>query len=107
VLRMTESTKRALAAANWSVRDVDRFVAHQANSRILAALAQQLDLPDEKVVSNLAHVGNTSAASIPLALADAVSRDELHAGERVLLTAFGGGLAWGSTTLYWPKLVLR
>jgi 3-oxoacyl-[acyl-carrier-protein] synthase III len=106
VMRMAESTQRALAAAGWSVRDVDKFVAHQANARILAALAERLDLPAEKLVSNVDRVGNTSAASIPLALADAMSDDELHAGERVLLTSFGGGLAWGSTTLRWPELVV-
>jgi 3-oxoacyl-[acyl-carrier-protein] synthase-3 len=106
VLRMTESTERALAAAGWSVQDVDKLVGHQANSRILTALAERLDLPGEKVVSNIDRVGNTSAASIPLALADAVSGDELRAGERVLLTSFGGGLAWGSTTLRWPELVV-
>jgi 3-oxoacyl-[acyl-carrier-protein] synthase III len=107
VLRMTESTQRVLAAAGWSVQDVDKFVGHQANSRILAALADRLDLPTEKVLSNIDRVGNTSAASIPLALADAVSDTELGVGERVLLTSFGGGLVWGSTTLRWPALTIE
>jgi 3-oxoacyl-[acyl-carrier-protein] synthase-3 len=104
VLRMTGSSRLALAAAGWSVQDVDRFVGHQANSRILTALANELGVPAEKVVSNIDRVGNTSAASIPLALADAVSDGELTPGDRVLLTSFGGGLAWGSTTLRWPGL---
>jgi 3-oxoacyl-[acyl-carrier-protein] synthase-3 len=106
VLRMTESSQRALAAAGWSIQDVDKLVGHQANSRILAALAERLELPSEKLVSNIDRVGNTSAASIPIALSDAVSGADLHVGERVLLTSFGGGLAWGSTTLHWPKLVV-
>jgi len=102
VTRMTESVQRLLAEAGWRTADVDRFVAHQANARILAALAESLELPEEKVVSNIDRVGNTVAASIPLALADG----GLRAGDRTVLTSFGGGLAWGSTLLTWPELTV-
>jgi 3-oxoacyl-[acyl-carrier-protein] synthase III len=83
---------------------VDRFVAHQANRRILTRVARRLDIPDERCVMNLDRVANTAAASIPLALADAVADGDLRAGQRVLLTAFGGGFTWGATTLRWPDL---
>ncbi|MFJ1748150.1 beta-ketoacyl-ACP synthase III [Streptomyces sp. NPDC088116] len=101
VLRMTESVHRVLGQAGWTVDDIDRFVGHQANSRILTALAERLELPENRIVSNIERVGNTAAASIPLALADG----GLRPGERVLLTSFGGGLAWGSTVLRWPDLI--
>ncbi|MFF8908785.1 beta-ketoacyl-ACP synthase III [Streptomyces olivaceoviridis] len=101
VTRMTESSRSVLARAGWTADDVDRVVAHQANARILAALADSLDLPPHKIASNIDRVGNTVAASIPLALADA----DLRTGEKVLLTAFGGGLSWGSTVLHWPDVV--
>ncbi|GGZ01606.1 beta-ketoacyl-ACP synthase III [Streptomyces olivaceoviridis] len=101
VTRMTESSRSVLARAGWTADDVDRVVAHQANARILAALADSLGLPPHKIASNIDRVGNTVAASIPLALADA----DLRTGEKVLLTAFGGGLSWGSTVLHWPDVV--
>ncbi|ATY15992.1 ketoacyl-ACP synthase III [Amycolatopsis sp. AA4] len=102
--RMAESSRAVLEQAGWMVGDVDRFVGHQANIRILQATAKQLGMPADAVVSNIDRVGNTSAASIPLALADAVADGTLTPGHRVLLTAFGAGLTWGSTVLTWPEL---
>lgn len=102
VRRMTESSQRLLDRAGLTVDDVDRFVAHQANLRILMAVADRLGIPDERRVSNVDRYGNTSAASIPLALADA----DLRPGERILLTAFGSGFTWGSTLMTWPDLDL-
>ena len=100
VRRMTESSQRLLERAGLTVGDVDRFVAHQANLRILMAVADRLGIPEERRVSNVDRYGNTSAASIPLALADA----GLRPGERILLTAFGSGFTWGSTLMTWPEL---
>jgi 3-oxoacyl-[acyl-carrier-protein] synthase-3 len=100
VRRMTESCRQLLDKAGLSVDQVDRFVAHQANLRILMAVADRLGVPEERRVSNVDRYGNTSAASIPLALADAA----LRPGERILLTAFGSGFTWGSTLLTWPDL---
>nr|WP_033291262.1 beta-ketoacyl-ACP synthase III [Amycolatopsis jejuensis] len=102
--RMAESSRAVLEQAGWMVGDVDRFVGHQANIRILQATAKQLGMPADAVVANIDRVGNTSAASIPLALADAVADGTLVPGHRVLLTAFGAGLTWGSTVLTWPSL---
>lgn len=102
VRRMTESSQALLERAGLAVGDVDRFVAHQANLRILMAVADRLGIPQERRVSNVDRYGNTSAASIPLALADA----GLRPGERILLTAFGSGFTWGSTLMTWPDLEL-
>ncbi|MEU6862221.1 beta-ketoacyl-ACP synthase III [Streptomyces sp. NPDC046876] len=104
VERMTQSARSALKRADWSVDDVDWFVGHQANIRIVAAVAEELELPDERVAVNIDRVGNTLAASVPLLLNDYAARGELKAGQRVLLSAFGAGLSWGSTVLVWPDV---
>ncbi|KAB0563532.1 ketoacyl-ACP synthase III [Pseudomonas palleroniana] len=105
VNHMTESVQQILKAVGWEVRDVDRLVPHQANTRILAAVADQLDIPFERVVSNLSEVGNTVAASIPLALVYGHGAGSLQEGDRVVLTGFGAGLTWGSVALRWPRIV--
>ncbi|WP_221349528.1 beta-ketoacyl-ACP synthase 3 [Streptomyces beigongshangae] len=102
VTRMAASARTTLAAAGWKTDDVDHFVPHQANLRILHAVADDLGLPRERCVANVDAVGNTGAASIPLALADAAAQRALRPGDRLLLTAFGGGLTWGSCLLTWP-----
>ncbi len=107
ITRMSTSVRASLAAADWKVDDVDHLVPHQANQRILRAVADDLGLPRERCVSNVESVGNTGAASIPLALADAAAGNVIEPGDRVLLTAFGGGLTWGSCVLRWPDLTPR
>ena len=107
VRRMAQSARAVLSRTGWEVTDVDRLVSHQANIRIIHAVAEQLGLPTERAVLNIERVGNTSAASIPLALADGMADGTLAAGDRVLLTAFGGGATWGSATLTWPVLPAR
>ncbi|MET7489954.1 beta-ketoacyl-ACP synthase III [Streptomyces sp. NPDC005538] len=102
--RMTTASRQAVASTGWSIGDIDRFAAHQANARILTAVADRLGIPAEHQLSNIADVGNTGAASIPLLLAQSHADGSLASGHRTLLTAFGGGLAWGATTLTWPKL---
>jgi 3-oxoacyl-[acyl-carrier-protein] synthase-3 len=104
VTRMALSAETVLGKAGLQLRDVDKFVYHQANARILTGVANQLGLPRSKFVRNIDLVGNTAAASVPLALADANTSGELQAGQRVLLGAFGGGLTWGSTVLRWPDI---
>jgi len=104
VERMTSASQQAVAAAGWTLEDVDRFAAHQANARILAAVAERLGVPAERQLSNIERVGNTGVASIPVLLAESAADGSLAAGQRVLLTAFGGGLAWGAATLVWPQL---
>ncbi len=101
---MADTSRRALKKVGWQPDDVDWLVSHQANLRILQAVCEQLGIPPARAVVNVDRVGNTSAASIPLALANAVAEDRLRAGQRVLLTAFGGGLAWGAAALHWPQV---
>ncbi len=102
VERMSRSSRTVLDRAGWELSGLDWMVGHQANRRILDRLADDLGVPRERSVGNIAEVGNTSAASIPLALDDARGAGLLKPGDRVLLTAFGGGLTWGSATLTWP-----
>jgi len=106
VLRMAASSHAVLQRAGWQVVDVDRLVAHQANIRILYQLADHMRIDRGRIVSNIDRVGNTAAASIPLALAHGVVEGTVQPGHRTLLTAFGGGLTWGSTLLTWPGLTL-
>jgi 3-oxoacyl-[acyl-carrier-protein] synthase-3 len=101
---MTASSRRVLAKAGWEAESVRRFVPHQANIRIIHGVAEQLGIGADRVVANIEDVGNTVAASIPLALADAHDAGRLGAGDRVLLTSIGAGLAWGSAVLTWPEM---
>ncbi|WP_052304986.1 3-oxoacyl-[acyl-carrier-protein] synthase III C-terminal domain-containing protein [Stackebrandtia nassauensis] len=107
VRRMSDSSRAVLKTVGWTVSDVDHCVAHQANIRILHSVADRLGLDRAKAAVHLDRVGNTSAASIPLALADRVAHGALTRGDRVLLTAFGGGFTWGSTALEWPDIDLK
>jgi 3-oxoacyl-[acyl-carrier-protein] synthase-3 len=103
VTHLAEVTLEALAAAEQDVAEIDLFVYHQANARILGAVAEKLGLAPARVVNAIGSLGNTSAASIPLALA-AAERDGLLApGSRLLLAAFGAGFTWGATTLTWGE----
>lgn len=102
VRRMSDASRQAVSAAGWNLTDIDRVVAHQANDRILHAVGGELGLPAAMLLSNIAHLGNTSAASIPLLLDEAVADGRVAPGDRLLLTAFGGGLTWGAATLTWP-----
>lgn len=104
VRHMVESTRCLLDDLGWAVSDVDRFVAHQANERILTATAARIGLALDNVVVALGDVGNTVAASIPLALVDAAVDGKLHQGDRTILCGFGGGLTWGAVALRWPTL---
>ncbi len=99
--RLVRCTREVLELAEIPLAEVDLFVYHQANSRILSAVADRLGLERERVFDCLANLGNTSAASIPLALDEAVRRGVLRSGDRVLLGAVGAGLVWGSTVLTW------
>lgn len=104
VINMSESSQRLLDRVGWTAEELDKVVAHQANVRILHAVGEQLGLEEEQIVVNLDRVGNTVAASIPLALADAAAEGDLVPGHRVILTGFGGGLTWGSAALVWPDI---
>jgi 3-oxoacyl-[acyl-carrier-protein] synthase-3 len=103
VQRMTESSRSVLDAAALTVADVDLFVGHQANLRILEGVATRLGFDPAALHITVDRHGNTSAASIPLALADAQQAGRLRDGDRVLLTAFGAGLTWGACLLTWSR----
>ncbi|MCH0540959.1 ketoacyl-ACP synthase III [Streptomyces sp. MUM 203J] len=104
VERMTAVSGEAVERAGWRPAEVDRFAAHQANARILDSVGERLGVPAERRLSNIERVGNTGAASLPLLLAQSAAEGRLAAGQRVLLTAFGGGLSWGAGTLVWPSV---
>lgn len=104
IRRMSAAGTAALTAAGWQLSDVDRLVAHQANARITATLAATLGMRSDTVAENIAEVGNTAAASIPVLLAQAALHGTVEPGHRLLLVAFGGGLTWGATTVTWPRL---
>ena len=101
VNRMAEATLGATDAAGLVLGDIDLFVYHQANARILQSLAQRLVLAEDRVLECISRYGNTSAASIPIALATALAEERIRPGDQVLLAAFGGGLTWGATVLEW------
>ncbi|MCL6739242.1 beta-ketoacyl-ACP synthase III [Streptomyces neyagawaensis] len=104
VQHMNRSARRVLDKADLDADQVDWLVGHQANARILRSLTDSLGIPEERSISNIDLVGNTAAASIPLALEHGHREGLLKPGDLVLLTAFGGGLTWGSTLLTWPAL---
>jgi 3-oxoacyl-[acyl-carrier-protein] synthase-3 len=98
---ITDVIEATFAQAGLTVDDLDWFVPHQANSRIIDASARKLGIPGEKVVTTVQLHGNTSAASVPLALAVAVSDGRIRQGDLVLLEAMGGGFTWGAVLLRW------
>lgn len=104
VSRICESTLEVLARADLDPQDVDLFVYHQANARILDAVGERLGLPSRSVVDCIDRFGNTSSATIPIALADAEDRGLLRRGDTVLLGAFGAGLTWGAGLLRWEAV---
>ncbi len=101
VARLSLSTVQAVRAAGIRLEDVDLFVYHQANGRILSAVGERLSLPCDRVVDCISEYGNTSAATLPLALAYVENEGRLQDGSRVLLGAFGAGFTWGATVVEW------
>jgi 3-oxoacyl-[acyl-carrier-protein] synthase-3 len=98
---LSEVTDEVLAAEGLDSGDVDLFVYHQANARIIRAVGERLDLPPERVVDCIERLGNTSAATLPLALDHAAAAGSLRPGDRVLLAAFGAGFVWGAGLMTW------
>ncbi|WP_300378929.1 beta-ketoacyl-ACP synthase III [Henriciella sp.] len=97
VTNISSAIETVLEQTGYTIADVDWFVPHQANQRILSGVAKRLGLDDEKVVSTVSHHGNTSAASIPLALHTAISDGRIKKGDLVLSEAMGGGFSWGAS----------
>ena len=101
VKKMAEMTERVLQKNGLSGKDVDCFIAHQANTRIIVATAERLKMPMEKVIINIDHYGNTTAGTIPLAMQTALAEGKLKKGDLVLLAAVGAGFTSGATLLRW------
>jgi 3-oxoacyl-[acyl-carrier-protein] synthase-3 len=101
VTRLSLATVQAISAADMRLADIDLFIYHQANGRILRAVGERLDLPADRVVDCIGEYGNTSAATLPLALAYVEREGRLAPGDRVLLGAFGAGFTWGATVIEW------
>ncbi len=95
--------QKTVAKAGWTLADVDRFVPHQANLRIIESIAGQLGQPMDKFAVNIQEYGNTSAASVPLALYEAVQAGQIRRGDRIVLAAFGGGFTYAACALVWGK----
>jgi 3-oxoacyl-[acyl-carrier-protein] synthase-3 len=98
---LVSSARAVLAQCDLSVEDVDVYVPHQANVRIIDHAVAELGIPKEKVIVNVDRYGNTSSASIPLALADAIASGQLKEGDTLLMTGMGAGLTWGSAVMRW------
>ncbi len=103
VQKVPEIIDKALFQANISVDQIDWLILHQANQRIIDAVAQRLNIPEHKVISNLAQYGNTSAASIPLALDEAVRQGKIKPNDIVATSGFGAGLTWGAAVFQWGR----
>jgi 3-oxoacyl-[acyl-carrier-protein] synthase-3 len=101
VARLADVTGEALDAAGVALGDIDLFVYHQANSRIIRAVGTRLGLAPERVIDYVDRFANASTATLPIALSVAEAEGRLRAGDRVLLAAFGGGLTWGATVIQW------
>jgi 3-oxoacyl-[acyl-carrier-protein] synthase III len=103
VQKVPEVIEKALFRSNLTTDQIDWLLLHQANQRILDAVAERLKIPAQKVLSNLARYGNTSAASIPLALDEAVREGKIKSGDAIVASGFGAGLTWGAAVFQWGK----
>ena len=103
VQKVPEVIEKVLYRADLSADQVDWLLLHQANQRILDSVAQRLNIPGHKVLSNLAHYGNTSSASIPIALDEAVRQGKIQPGDVIATAGFGAGLNWGAAIFQWGR----
>lgn len=103
VTKMIQATDAALKKAKLKKKDLDWLIPHQANKRIIDSAAKYLKMPEDKVVINIQEYGNTSAASIPIALSEAVESGKIKDGDIIVFVGFGGGLSWGAVTWKWAS----
>jgi 3-oxoacyl-[acyl-carrier-protein] synthase-3 len=99
VRKIVETVNECLEKCNMTIGDIDMLVSHQMNARIIESAAKRLDMPDEKVFVNIDKYGNTSAASIPIALDECVRGGKIKSGDTVILVTFGAGLTWGANVI--------
>jgi 3-oxoacyl-[acyl-carrier-protein] synthase-3 len=98
---MVEASQIVVERAGWSLDQIDLFIPHQANGRIIESATKALKLAPERVFVNLQNYGNTSAASIPIALCEAIDADKVEPGDHLLLVGFGAGLTWAACAIQW------
>jgi 3-oxoacyl-[acyl-carrier-protein] synthase III len=98
---VAQATSQVLAKAGMTAADIDLFIPHQANTRIIESAARRLNIPEERVFVNIERYGNTSSASIPIALCEAGEKGLLEPGNRVVMVGFGAGLTWGAGAIQW------
>lgn len=103
VSKVPESIYQCLNKINLSIHDVQWLLLHQANQRILNAVAQKLAIPKYKIISNLQYYGNTSAASIPIALNEFINTNRIKDGDIIIISGFGAGLTWGTVIMKWRQ----
>ncbi|HSD71391.1 MAG TPA: 3-oxoacyl-[acyl-carrier-protein] synthase III C-terminal domain-containing protein, partial [Thermoanaerobaculia bacterium] len=101
VKAMADVTAELMAEQGFTHEQIDLFIPHQANDRIINVVGEKLKIAPDKVVRNIERYGNTSAASIPIALDECVREGRIHDGDLILMTAFGSGLVWGSVLVRW------
>ncbi len=101
IVKMPDAVRAGLKHNNLTIEDVDHLLPHQANDRISLMVARNLKIPVEKVIRNIDRYGNTTAASIPIALDEAVRQGRIKADDIVVLTAFGSGYTWASAVIRW------
>jgi 3-oxoacyl-[acyl-carrier-protein] synthase-3 len=107
VRSMEDATRRCAEAAGWSPSDIDLFIPHQANLRIIEGVRERLGLPADKAYVNIERYGNTSSASIPIALDECVRAGRLKPGDKLAMAAFGGGATWGASAMTWTIAAQR
>jgi 3-oxoacyl-[acyl-carrier-protein] synthase-3 len=100
---MASATREAAERTGWTLEQIDRVVPHQANLRIIEAAARGLRLPIDRFIINLQNYGNTSTASIPIAMCEAVEQGSIKPGDKLVLVGFGAGLTWGALSLEWVE----
>jgi 3-oxoacyl-[acyl-carrier-protein] synthase-3 len=98
---MTGAAEQVIASSGLNSEEIDLFIPHQANMRIIESTAKRLGLAPDKVFANVDRYGNTSAASIPIALCEALDKGLIKVGDNVVLTSFGAGLSWAAVALRW------
>ena len=101
ITNLTELITKTVKSSNLTIDDINLFILHQSNFRIIEATMERLKIPREKIFYNIEKYGNTSSASIPIALDEAKKEGRLKPGDLVLLAAFGGGLTWSSSIVRW------
>lgn len=102
---MARAAEKVIAGSGLRASDIDLYIPHQANFRIMEATARRLGLPIEKVFSNVQQYGNTSAASIPIALCEAIAAGRVKIGDNIVLTSFGAGLSWAAVAMRWGAAI--